>query len=231
VTLSYVALVSMPTPTKPPQRPEDSDARRGLAEIEDAGVTLGEYEAACAACTERELRFAIELAKGARLADAHAAAGYRYRGSMRARAHDAYRIRQRPNVMIVERCLRRVAIHRAEVEVADVRAELVRIAFSNIKHYVIEPGGTVGLAPDAPADAMRAVAWCDARCTKRKGIERISTVLRLWDKLSALRLLAEDLGIVGMREGPNAATSPCIIVEGMPRDGSPASEASVGWED
>lgn len=208
----------MATPTKPPQRPEDSEARRGLAEIEDADAALGEYEAAFSACTERELRFAIELAKGARLAAAHAAAGYRYRGSMRARAHDAYRIRQRPHVRTVERFLRRAAIHRAEVEVADVRAEVVRIAFSNIKHYVFEPDGTVSLAPDAPVDAMRAVAWCDTRRTKRGGIERISTVLRLWDKLSALRLLAEDLGIVRMHEGPNAAASVSIIVGGVTRE-------------
>lgn len=163
-----------------------------------------EFERAVARCTERELRFATEVARGSRLADALLAAGYQYNGSTIRRTQEGARIRARPHVSAVERSLRRLAAERAVVDGAAVRRELALIAFSSITDYVFNAERRVEVAQHASPEVIRAVARVNRQSSEMVSTNGTKVVrqrarLLLWNKVAALRILAEDLGLIGPR--------------------------------
>ncbi len=160
---------------------------------------LEAYEAGVSKCTTQELRLAVELARGAQLADALIRAGYRFNSARQRQTNAAFLITRKPHVHAVLAGLRRSAVMRAEVSVAQVRAEQARIAFSNVNHYEIDHDGSVNLKPGAPLDAVQAVSSVEIdeveTQTERGTRIRRKKKLRLWDKSSALKALAADLGM------------------------------------
>jgi len=203
------------------------------------------YETAVAKCTNKELRLAVELAKGKQLAEALHAAGYRSSGgATRYQTKLASDIRRRPHVVAVERGMRRAALFRAEIDAGQVTAELARIAFSSVNHYEVDDAGRVQLAPGAPLDAVQAVSSVEVdetvTQTETATITRRKKRLKLHPKVAALAKLAETLGMV-QTPGASANVGVQIIVQsgelGMQRAepiavlGAPAVETGSSRED
>lgn len=91
---------------------------------------------------------------------------------------------------------------RSRVKAFRVLEELAPLCYSSLDHYRIGRSGHVRLTPDAPPDAMRAVA---AIKRKRREIERedgkppvveVETEIKLWDKNTALTNAMKHLGML-----------------------------------
>lgn len=75
--------------------------------------------------------------------------------------------------------------------------ELMTIGLSDISNYVIDDNGHVDIHPDAPSEATRAIKAIDRTVRyDQDGNEIIETKITLWDKNSALNLLAKHLGLL-----------------------------------
>jgi hypothetical protein len=88
----------------------------------------------------------------------------------------------------------------ARTHPADVLRELAILAFSTLDDYEIDAYGNVSPAEDAPPYVMRAVQSIKRRRIVSydvDGEERIEykTDLTLWDKVKALRMLGEHMGM------------------------------------
>lgn len=109
----------------------------------------------------------------------------------------------------------------------DVLRELAVIGFSCITDYVIDGQGAVTLSPKAPLYAMRAVQSIK-RQTRYTGDGEpiITTEITLWNKLTALRTIAQKLGMLVERHGdsdgkPLGSTAATILAEALQRAYSP----------
>jgi phage terminase small subunit len=96
---------------------------------------------------------------------------------------------QAGTAMIIERC---------EVSAEELTRELAAIALSNVLHFAFDDDGYLGLAEDAPSEAIRAVA----SVTRKKKVTNhddgsttttFESTYKLWDKLTALTLLGKKL--------------------------------------
>ena len=95
------------------------------------------------------------------------------------------------------------AMHGAEAKVgpADVIRELALIAFSTLDDYVVIDDDDMPIAPaeDAPPSVMRAVSSAKRKVKyEMHGEESVPIVtveFRLWDKIAALRMLGDYLGM------------------------------------
>jgi phage terminase small subunit len=80
-----------------------------------------------------------------------------------------------------------------------VLREIAALSFSNILHYTIDGCGYVALAPDAPPEAIHAVASIKRRTMSRQIGETTETVydteIKLWDKPASLRMAGLHLGM------------------------------------
>lgn len=75
----------------------------------------------------------------------------------------------------------------------DVLREIKVIGTSDIRHYVLGPGGKLELAPGAPDEAARAVQSVKIRTHTAKDGKRTEEVeYRLWSKPAALRMAGES---------------------------------------
>ncbi len=79
--------------------------------------------------------------------------------------------------------------------------ELAIIGFSNLDDYDIDPvTGSVDVVPGAAEHAVRAISWINCSVTKDEdGTEIRHTDIKLWDKPSALKLMAKHLGMLDAR--------------------------------
>lgn len=72
--------------------------------------------------------------------------------------------------------------------------ELAIIAFSDISHFEVGPGGKVRLAPGVPDYMMRAVSSAEYTVTEVDTADKVVTTyktkIKLWSKTEALRMLA-----------------------------------------
>lgn len=85
---------------------------------------------------------------------------------------------------------------RTEVSADKVVRELSIIAFSNVTDYRIGDGGRLTLRPGADPEALRAVAGHQHAERSGEWGSETATTIRLWDKLGALALLCQHLGIL-----------------------------------
>jgi len=89
---------------------------------------------------------------------------------------------------------------RTAVEADRVLQEIALLSYSDIRHYVIDSAGNLGLAEGAPDYAMRAVSSVKRRTRTRVFGEIIETVheveFKLWDKPASVRMAAMHLGLL-----------------------------------
>lgn len=83
---------------------------------------------------------------------------------------------------------RQRVLARAESKADRVLRELDVIGFSNVAHYRITDDGHVELTDGAPRSAIRAVSAIKRTVKRCNGGETITTEIRLWPKVEALRL-------------------------------------------
>jgi len=78
----------------------------------------------------------------------------------------------------------------------DILRELMLIAFSSLDDLVIDDGN-VWAGPEAPAHAIRTVSAIKKKTTVNAATGDVTTTteVRLWDKMAALKLLGEHLGM------------------------------------
>ncbi len=90
---------------------------------------------------------------------------------------------------------------RTQITQDRVLNELAILSFSSLDDYDIDPvTGSVSVVAGAPEYAVRAVS--STKCTvtdDEDGTEIRRTEIKLWDKLSALRLMAKHLGMLDAR--------------------------------
>jgi len=79
--------------------------------------------------------------------------------------------------------------------------ELAIVGFSRVDRYHIDPvTGRVSVVPGAAEHAVRAISSIECTVTKDEdGTETRHTEIKLWDKLSALKLMAKHLGMLDAR--------------------------------
>jgi phage terminase small subunit len=104
-----------------------------------------------------------------------------------------------------------------------VLEELSSVAFSNIDHYAIDVDGAVTVKPDAPSDALRAVAKIrrKTRIIPQPGKEDIvvhETEISLWDKNSAIEKAMKHLGIISDKVETRDLTLESLILDAAHAD-------------
>jgi hypothetical protein len=140
-------------------------------------------------------------------------AGFSARGAKQI----AMKILGRPDVQAYL-AFRRVEIAEATgLQTVETIRELKSIAHSRIDHYKLDAEGRLTLADHAPPDAMAAVASFKrtVHVIPRKDAEPemvITSELRLWPKMEALRMEGEILELVGKNSVP-APLRAAIAVE------------------
>lgn len=143
----------------------------------------------------KQKRFAQEYAIDCNGKQAAIRAGY----SPDSAAWQACDLLTKPHVQkLVQKYLRRAA-DRAEISAAMVARELAAIGFSDITDYQITDNGHVGLHKGKPKSATRAVSSIRRKVRVIRQdqdicLEEVETEIKLWDKVSALKKLAERTG-------------------------------------
>ena len=81
--------------------------------------------------------------------------------------------------------------------------EIALLQHSNLAHYRIDDYGDVTLAPNAPPDAMRAVASLKKKIVHTAMGVSYETEIKLWNKPASLRMGGEHLGLFkGTEQAP-----------------------------
>lgn len=112
--------------------------------------------------------------------------------------------------------VRRKRLATVEISRERVLRELAALAFSNVDHYVVDEKGAVTLAPDAPADAMRAVSSIKRRITTTEDGKTITRVeIKLWDKALPLKLAGRHVGLFANKDDAAIRALAKNIVDGM----------------
>lgn len=87
-------------------------------------------------------------------------------------------------------------LERTHFDQDQVLREVSVLAFSDIRNYVVNEDGSLGLAEGAPDQAMRAVSSVKQRSRVfRDGTIERSVEFRLWDKPAIVKLAAAHFGI------------------------------------
>jgi len=149
--------------------------------------------------TTKRLRFVAEYLIDLNATAAYKRAGYTATGnSAEVNAARLLKIPQVRNAISAATAKREV---RTGITQDRVLQELELLAFSDLTHYVLDVHtGTVKLAKDAPASAMRALQSIK-RKTRTYGKGKSLTVMReveirLWDKPGPLKLAGQHVGIL-----------------------------------
>ena len=102
---------------------------------------------------------------------------------------------------------------RTQITADRVLEELAVIAFSDIRDFALDGDGPLSVAPGAPASATRAVAaWQRQRVVQPDGATTTATKIRLWDKVAALRMLMQHLGLLVEHHEYMGVTLEALIV-------------------
>ena len=150
--------------------------------------------------TERQRLFCAEYLVDLNAARAARAAGYA-EGTVR--GHLYAELMQNAAVKAEIRRLLDERARRTLLSADRVILELAAVAYSNHDHYRVDEGGNVVLSEDADPTAMRAISSI-RRKTRSLGrgedkIEEVEVEIRLWDKVAALKLLGQHLGLFEKR--------------------------------
>ncbi len=144
--------------------------------------------------TMRQLRFACEYAKSANGKGAARAAGYH--GEDHSLEVQASRLLRNAEVLAKIEELRKPELEKAKVDLAHVVAELASVGFSDIGDIMDFDGATPRMKPVSalPERTRRAIASIKVR--RVAGEEEIEVhEIKLWDKIAALRVLADFVGL------------------------------------
>lgn len=79
--------------------------------------------------------------------------------------------------------------------------EIALLQHSSVDHYHIDDYGNVTLAPQAPPDAIRAVASLKKKIVHMESGVSYETEIRLWNKPASLRMGGEHLGLFRKGDG------------------------------
>lgn len=142
--------------------------------------------------TEKQLRFVEEYPKDLDGKEAAVRAGY----ALTSASVVASRLLNHPQVATLIEAQLEARSARTHFTQDQVLREVAQIGLSNILNYEIDPQGYVSVHPEAPSEAMRAVQSIKRTVKYDKdGQKTIETEIRLWDKISALRLMGRHLGM------------------------------------
>lgn len=144
----------------------------------------------------RQERFVAEYLIDLNATQAAIRAGY----SRRTAASQGYDLLRKPEIIAALAQAQASRAKRTGITQDRVLAELEQLAFSDVSHYQVNDDGEVTLAPEAPAQAMRAIASIKRRITTRGGGEHAETTrdveIRLWDKPGPLKLAGQHVGLL-----------------------------------
>ena len=147
---------------------------------------------------DRQHRFVLEYLKDLNATAAYKRAGYEGEGHVATSA--AARLLTHVDVLHAIAHEQEQRAQRVRVTADAVLQELVLLCASDITHYAIdEETGTVTLAPEAPPEAMRAVSAIKKRVVHSETGKTVETTLTLWNKVPALKMAGEHLGLFTKR--------------------------------
>lgn len=142
--------------------------------------------------TEQQNRFAEEYVVDLCGAQAAVRAGYSPKGANVA----ANRLLNHVGIAARISDLLELRSMRTAITADQVLRELATLGLSNLINYEVDEQGYVSLAEGAPSEALRAVKKMKRTIKYDKdGNKNIETEIELWDKVSALRLMGQHLGM------------------------------------
>jgi phage terminase small subunit len=107
---------------------------------------------------------------------------------------------KRPSVKAALDAARSRIVRKFKVSAERVVEEMALIGFSDLRNYVVDDNGLLGLAPNAPDTAMRAVKkykrkirWIPQRGEDLAPIKEVEVEFELWSKDTELRNLGDYL--------------------------------------
>jgi phage terminase small subunit len=146
-----------------------------------------------ATLTARQRRFVDEYLVDVNATQAAIRAGY----SARTASVSGCENLTKPNIAAAIITAMQARAQRTQITADRVLEELAVIAFSDIRDFALDGDGPLSLAPGAPAIGTRAVAaWQRQRVVRPDGATTTATKIRLWDKVAALRMLMQHLGLL-----------------------------------
>lgn len=101
--------------------------------------------------------------------------------------------------------------NRVQVSMDDVLRELMRISFSDVRHFTVDDQGQLLLADGAPEHAWRSVASVKHRITSGEDFTVREIEYKLWNKNNALELLGKHVNLFPTRlehSGPGGGAIP-----------------------
>ena len=162
-------------------------------------ATANTHQLSPSPLNDRQHRFVLEYLKDLNATAAYKRAGYEGEGHVAESA--AARLLSHVEVAHAIAHEQEQRARRVRVTADAVLKELVLLCASDITHYAIdEETGTVTLAPHAPPEAMRAVSAIKKRVVHSETGKTVETTLTLWNKVPALKMAGEHLGLFTKRE-------------------------------
>ena len=157
--------------------------------------------------TSRQQAFAAEYLVDLNATKAAIRAGY----SAHTAAEQAHVLMKMPDVAAAIESGIEQRLARVNIKQDDVLHTMSLLSHSSINHYVIDDDGQVSLVEGAPEGAMAAVQSIKRRKTTRTDkdgnvITTVDVELKLWDKVTPLRLMGRHIGLFPDRiehSGPN----------------------------
>jgi len=99
-----------------------------------------------------------------------------------------------------------------------VLQELALLAFSDVKHYLIDDAGNVKLAAGAPDGASRAISSVKRRVrVDEEGNSTTEVEFRLWDKPGPLKLAGKHAGLFAEKPDLDLSVLPDEVFELLKR--------------
>lgn len=145
--------------------------------------------------TSKHRRFIEEFLTDHNGTQAYIRAGYSRGGA----SVQACRLLAKPKIAAAIAAAEEARAKRVGINQDRVERELAILAFSDVTHYLVQPDGTIGLSPEAPEGALRAVSSIKKRVTTRGSGEAREVLheveLKLWDKPGPLQLAGQHVGM------------------------------------
>ena len=143
--------------------------------------------------TKRQRRFIEEYLVDMRAGPAYVRAGYRARGNSAESAGSRMLRNVQVRTAIVD--AQNAQSQRTHVTADAVLHELELVGFSDVSHYVVDANGMLITAPGIAPDVLHALERGVVRVHKSRDGMSLSVEIKLWDKISALRMLGAHVGL------------------------------------
>lgn len=174
------------------------------------------------ALTDRQQRFVDEYLIDLNASAAYQRAGYKAKGN--AAEVSAHHLLRNPKIAAAVAEAQQARAARTRVTADRVLQELAAVAFSNVSHYRIADSGEIVLAEGAPADAVAAVSSAKRKTrTDAKGNTETDVEIKLWNKVGALKLCMDHLGMLKTQVGTGEIV-PIVIMPDNGRGDGPSSD-------